>query len=428
MVALMDSEKVIVAIFNTGEIVHELTEHVCRSLSDQDANAFRIQCERLAQEGDLNELVQQVFSRLSTSFAGGDETVKIFSVLFSLMGHLSPEIISYLIAQVCETISTSSDNADTRLAVMQDVYSILGTSCGDPRVKFQTFVSCLQYAIQTGQQEKLIAGLTVEDTKKFCKKLGANVSDERNLTLLICDAIEAKSVEDVQTSSSLQDFLVSYLESFHAEGPEVLSTVSEYAAKAALGAIKQPFRVSAEKDKKGTFAGRVGGVTAVYQLQPVQYLKNSSSSLHKGAFSLLEVFCEGSLQKFSDFVKENAGIFESLKLDKDSCHENMRFLALAHHASNNDNASYATVASVLEVDVSEVEKWIVKGIEKQLLDAKLDQLNETIVINRGSQSLFTENQWMELDAKLKSWTTSVHSVLATVKQAKLEQAKLAKNR
>ncbi|KAI3830513.1 hypothetical protein MKW98_030676 [Papaver atlanticum] len=42
----------------------------------------------------------------------------------------------------------------------------------------------------------------------------------------------------------------------------------------------------------------------------------------------------------------------------------------------------------------EVEEWIVKAIiDAKLLDCKMDQLNQTIIVSRCSDRLFGPNQW-----------------------------------
>jgi len=59
-----------------------------------------------------------------------------------------------------------------------------------------------------------------------------------------------------------------------------------------------------------------------------------------------------------------------------------------------------------------------------VIDAKLDQLNETIVINRGSQRLLADEQWVDIQSKLSAWKTSVRSLLGSVKAVRQEQAML----
>mmetsp|Transcript_16007 Transcript_16007/g.18083 ORF Transcript_16007/g.18083 Transcript_16007/m.18083 type:complete len:342 (+) Transcript_16007:3-1028(+) len=337
------------------------------------------------------------------------------------MRHLDPETLAFVIVKLCSEISNSTEDAETRFYVLKDIYSILA---GSSSVRFQVFMSCLEYSIKTRQEDKWITELTVKESKAICKRMGVSKNDERNLYLIICDALNTLAQEGKPCSSE-KNFLVAYLETYEAETPEVLSTVCEYAARAAVGAIKQPFSVQPKTNTSSSFAGREGGVTSVYHLLAVQYLKNSSSSLHKGAYALLEIFCVGELQKFIAFSKENPGIFQSLGLELDTCYENMKLLALATLASNNDMVSYAEVAKALEIEQHDVERWVVRGIESQLIDAKLDQLNERIVINRGSEALFTENDWVQLDSKLKGWANSVQAVLSTVRQAKIEHAKIA---
>jgi len=74
------------------------------------------------------------------------------------------------------------------------------------------------------------------------------------------------------------------------------------------------------------------------------------------------------------------------------------------------------VKDTLQIDDSEVETWVVKAIGLKLLEAKMDQLREVVVISRCSNRVFEAAQWAELRSKLVGWKGSVGNVCKVVGQ------------
>lgn len=44
------------------------------------------------------------------------------------------------------------------------------------------------------------------------------------------------------------------------------------------------------------------------------------------------------------------------------------------------NFSYTELAQLLNIDIEEIELWAIEAIQNKIIDAKIDQLNEAIVI------------------------------------------------
>ncbi len=124
----------------------------------------------------------------------------------------------------------------------------------------------------------------------------------------------------------------------------------------------------------------------------------------------------GRLQDYLAFQKDAADVLSAHKLSHDDCVAKMRLMSLAALGaeSASGNLPYALIRETLQVSAEEVERWIVKAIGAKVLEAKMDQVREAVLITRCLHRVFGKQQWVDLRAKLRAWRDNVASVSATV--------------
>ena len=54
-----------------------------------------------------------------------------------------------------------------------------------------------------------------------------------------------------------------------------------------------------------------------------------------------------------------------------------------------------------------------------MLEAKLNQVHRTILVNRSTYRTFTKDQWMQLADRLAGWQESLADILQVIANAKL---------
>jgi len=115
----------------------------------------------------------------------------------------------------------------------------------------------------------------------------------------------------------------------------------------------------------------------------------------------------------------------------------IRLLTLASLGFQNigKDVPYATLASALQVDQSEVEKWVIDGmsfpftlapipptsclvIRAGLVSGKLSQSSRVFHITRSTSRVFERDQWAALEQRLVAWQTGLATVLAVVTSAR----------
>jgi len=83
---------------------------------------------------------------------------------------------------------------------------------------------------------------------------------------------------------------------------------------------------------------------------------------------------------------------------------------------------YADLAEAMGISCDEVEDWVVRAIRMNLLDARLDQVSEVVVVYRSLHQVFTNVNWTELRTKLRGIRDALgdmNSVLASERSTAL---------
>jgi translation initiation factor 3 subunit M len=281
---------------------------------------------------------------------------------------------------IAQTLAASTDCAPARLRILSALY--FASEC-----KFQVFVALARYATKVN----LGASLELEGALELA---GKDAGKTREMQLVLA---QAWAHTDPAKS---QRCLLSYLEMCSPADAEAVP----FAKEAALNAIRDPLAaVNAQ----------------ILRLGPVQALQKSEPAV----FALLSAVCSGSIKTFEQFASANPKCFDSAGLNRVAVEEKMRLLALATLASSKQGevVTYAQVAAALAVDGAQVEAWVVRATGAGVIDCKMDQEKQTIVVNSVALRAFEDSQWSSVAAQLKKWRMSVRGVLQAVQAAREDQ-------
>ncbi|RUS24257.1 hypothetical protein BC938DRAFT_473877, partial [Jimgerdemannia flammicorona] len=151
-------------------------------------------------------------------------------------------------------------------------------------------------------------------------------------------------------------------------------------------------------------------------LHPIHTLKGTP--LH----DLLSVFLNGDLAAYTQFYASHTQFFadEPTLVHEDNVRK-MRLLSLASLGSSNVSRelAYSAIAEKLQVPSEDVEMWVIDVIRAGLVEARINQLSETVTVHRSIYRVFGREQWEQLGVKLNGWKQSLAEILAVVGNAKL---------
>jgi translation initiation factor 3 subunit M len=392
-----------VSVFAEGtfeEQIQELVNYVVRNKSEEDRAAFIKPFQDALKTVENQKLLEEDVDRQKKIFLmvlrevkglgdGSEKEIEgffnlLYSHLFSLYSADSPEAKQY-VAVLLQTISTSaSEHAPIKYRILSNLFN--ATPRQSP-VRLPVYNTLLQIA--TANDELQVLGLTRADVEKWLNEWQIRSEEKSAFLKNIMDAF-AK----VDQTSSYQ-YRLSYVRSLPAS--------SEVGKAAAIDAIVTALRLPSIFD-----------FDPLFKLEPVIAVKDHE------LFSLLHVFLNEGLSEFSTWVGSHTGALEKYQLDKAQLERKIRLLTLASLAFKNIGLDlpYASIASALQVDLSEVEKWSIDVIREGLVSGKLSQTTQTLHITRSTARTFQREQWEALEKRLMAWKAGLAGVLEVVATAR----------
>jgi translation initiation factor 3 subunit M len=237
----------------------------------------------------------------------------------------------------------------------------------------------------------------LENWKKNWRHLSAE--DERRLYLLVSETLAGSG-----KVAEAQLFLIKYLATFRETDPGLDTPVTvALAVKGVIGAVREPLNA-------------LRSASDLLSLPAVKRL--ASDPAHKAVHELLEIFCFGKLADLTEYEDRNPGVLEANGVGREKALRDMRLLSLSLLAAEYEEIPYEAISATLQVPHEDVESWIVEAITARLLEAKMDQEQEVVMVTRASHRHFSPQNWLRLQEKLHIWRQNVSSLLVSLREKK----------
>jgi len=111
---------------------------------------------------------------------------------------------------------------------------------------------------------------------------------------------------------------------------------------------------------------------------------------------------------------------ETLGLVHEETLTKIRLLSLLSLGATKDVITYTEASQVTGVDKSDIEMLVVEGITRGIFDARLDQLQNTIIIRHAEPRTYELQHWQRLDKRMTKWKSNMSSVLEVIRDAKTQ--------
>ncbi|KAG2295277.1 hypothetical protein Bca52824_041946 [Brassica carinata] len=317
-----------------------------------------------------------------------------YTIICSLVKNAnSPEDVLEMVKAISsKVVQQPSDKASLRLKILFNLYNLLD----HPYARFQVYMKVLTLAVEGKVTEYVVPSFKKIDN--FLKEWSIDTKDQRQLFLAIANVLrENKSL----VKESL-NFLTKYLATFSNE--DALDEAKEEAVRAVIEFVKA----------SNIFQCDLLDLPAVAQLE--------KDAKYAPVYLLLKIFLTQRLNAYLEFQAANAECLQSYGLVDEDCVTKMRLLSLVDLASDESGKiPYASIKDTLQVKEEEVELWIVKAITAKLIDCKMDQMNQVVIVSRCSEREFGSKQWQSLRTKLATWRDNIGNVISTIESNKVTE-------
>ena len=388
---------------SSGELI---VAHVSMVLAGGDADGieqseFYQQCKGLAGA----ELVEKVLEHTEVLLAQDsvDDVKSSFQMLTGLVCAVAESERAAIVTTYTKAVlADPATHEKRRLQVVRMLFNALGVGFAG---RMDVYRSLLEFAVASGQFSALMPH--VAQVSEWLPSWKLDKTTERELLLLLGNTVREHGGDQAQSLSHklLSDFITSYEDADVA----ALASVKDDAAQFVAAALRTPVQSFVRSD--------IMGLKAVAQL--------NGDATHGTLYAAAQVFATGRLTEYRAFEAAHPGFLGERGIAAGEAEESIRLLTLCSLASEQEQLSYADLATALEVSEDDVEAWVVKAIEAQLLDAKMDQMRRMVIVTFAAQRAYTMEQWKAMHAKLGAWTTNVRSMLGMLLAARQRAADAA---
>ncbi|OJA14335.1 hypothetical protein AZE42_10498 [Rhizopogon vesiculosus] len=308
----------------------------------------------------------------------------LFSHLLTLWSTDSSETELHISSLLGVLVASPSDHASVRYRIISNLFN---ATPRDSSLRLPIYTALLQVAAANAELKTL--RLSRNDVEQWLQEW--NISSEERSQFL-------KSIVDAFIKSGEPETAYQYTLSHVSSLP----TSSPDGQSAAIDAIALALRLP-----------------ALFDLDPLFKLDAVVAAKDHELFSLLQVFLNGGLPEFRSWIDKHPGVPEKYELDLAQLERKIRLLSFASlgFAHIGQDLPYSKVASTLQIELNQVEKWAIDVIRTGLLSGKLSQTTQSLHVYRSSARTFEQEQWEALERRLVAWKAGLASVLEVVTSA-----------
>jgi hypothetical protein len=101
-------------------------------------------------------------------------------------------------------------------------------------------------------------------------------------------------------------------------------------------------------------------------------------------------------------------------IDESKAERKIRLLTLATLSNTPSRTlSYTKIASSLDISQEDVELWLIDVIRAGLVEGKLSQARQELLVHRSTYRTFGKAEWKDLYSRLDDWKVALEGVLAS---------------
>jgi len=376
--------KVIMSSSTLVNVAEDAENRLVALLASSGRPSFVQDCERCLLNGDAAGLLKVIISDIGAmnQLLNGEEAS--FSLLAALLERVSvPEQEAKLADALASAVETQLKDKSQQLRLLSALYNLRSS----PQEKCALLVRMVTLApALTGRLSEL-----VEDVVKLLDGWSIRLEERRPLYKAIAKKDKSKK----------QRFMLLILETY-VDATQIDNDGLEAAKEAAIGAIRDPVTLFQQQ-------------RSMLSSPAIKVLADKPDT--KELYALLKIFQEGKLREYRAFNKDVS--LSKYDLNEEDCIRHIRILSLCSLAAESEEVPYDVVAETLDVLKEEVESWVIAAVSSGLLSAKMDQIEQKIMVERSVVRKFDMDQWKALQSQLQLWKQNLNGILDAIKQSDL---------
>lgn len=314
----------------------------------------------------LEKDLQHIIEACDVCFAEASEvdTESMLNSIVSLLVTVDVDKSENLILSFCEKLTKAPTTklASVCLRVLSNLFH--GLDERSP-LRYTVYYNLIRVA---GQTDNIRAVFTdVEKMKQWMKHCGVT-TDKLQKVLRLLHEVILDSKQSELASKVMVELLGTYTE-------DNASQARDDAHRCIVASLGDP----------NTFL-----LDHLLTLKPVKFLEGEL--IH----DLLTIFVSDKLSAYVQFYTANKDFVDSLALNHDRNLQKMRLLTFMQIAETNKEISFDVLQKELQLRRDEVELFVIDALRTKMVRAKIDQMNDRVIVSSTIQRTFGKPQWQYL--------------------------------
>ncbi|SAL98410.1 hypothetical protein [Absidia glauca] len=360
--------------------IDDLAFYISRLRGESEDDAPYVKEIQTLMKSDKNSVYTQLAKDVSILLTKNDREVEhafnlTIVILLGAPEQVLPEAVKALTSSLSNTESTKTS---LKQKILLNLYNALPTTSA---LRYDAFLALVNVTAQADDLSSLTGQLANVDS--WVKQWGIDLATERQLYQHVSEKLDQAG----EKKASL-DFLLKKLSTYQTQDDASTECANQVITRAVA------------LDTYFSFEDLVPCV------QP--HIKDPNAPAAK----LLDLYLNGNVQAYQAAITDQ---------DDAAGLRKIRLLSLASLGSENlaRELTYGEISTALAISEDEVEMWVIDVIRAGLVEAKLDQLNKTVIVHRSIYRVFGKDQWRQLSERLNTWKNSLNDILAVIGNAKL---------
>lgn len=279
-------------------------------------------------------------------------------------------------------MGASSNNALLRIKILNNLF--VGLPSSNP-LRFDVYIGQLRLASKFGQTNAIMTQL--KQVKDWLKTWNVDIEQRR-----VCYRELHAALKDEQRSEEATRVMLELLGTYDEESAALAKDDAE---KCVIDFISKP---------------DIFIMDHLLQLKPVTILQGTP------IYELLEIFVSGQLDDYTNFYSTHKDYIEEIGLNHEANISKMRILTTITLTIQEKEISFHQLKELLHFEDEDIEEYIIDLVRSKLVHAKIDQINEKMIIRSTSVRTFGLNEWQQLERKLETWYNNMQSIRSNLEQ------------
>uniref|UniRef100_A0A0B7AJK9 Eukaryotic translation initiation factor 3 subunit M n=1 Tax=Arion vulgaris TaxID=1028688 RepID=A0A0B7AJK9_9EUPU len=136
-------------------------------------------------------------------------------------------------------------------------------------------------------------------------------------------------------------------------------------------------------------------------LKPVKFLEGEL--IH----DLLLIFVSGRLSQYQEFYKNQTDFINSLGPSHEENVRKMRFLTFMQMCENRKEMDFSVIQEEMQLEKDEVEEFVIDVLKTKAVKARIDQIQEKVLISSTTFRTFSKHHWQIIRQHLSTWQSNL---------------------